>query len=88
MYISLNWIKDFVELDGIDIKDIASKFTLSCAEIEDLIEKGKDIDGIITARIESVENHPESKKLHVLQINTGNEKLQVVCVLLMLELEW
>ena len=79
MYISLNWIKDFVELDGIDIKDIASKFTLSCAEIEDLIEKGKDIDGIITARIESVENHPESKKLHVLQINTGNEKLQVVC---------
>ena len=34
MYISLNWIKDFVDLDGIDINDIANKFTLSCAEVE------------------------------------------------------
>jgi len=79
MYISLNWIKDFVDLDGIDIKDIANKFTLSCAEIEGLIEKGKDISGIITAKIESVENHPDSKKLHILKVNTGKETVQVVC---------
>ena len=38
MYISLNWIKDFVDLDGLDIKDIANKFTLSCAEIEGVEE--------------------------------------------------
>jgi len=79
MYISLNWIKDFVDLDGLDIKEIANKFTLSCAEIEGLIEKGKDISGIITARIESVEDHPESKKLHILKVNNGKELLQVVC---------
>jgi len=79
MYISLNWIKDFVDLDGIDIGEIANKFTLSCAEIEGLIEKGKDINGIITARIESVSDHPSSKKLHILEVNTGKEKVQVVC---------
>lgn len=79
MYISINWIKDFVNLDGLDVNEIANKFTLSCAEVEGIIEKGKDISGIITARIESVENHPNSKKLHILSVNTGKEKLQIVC---------
>lgn len=79
MYISINWIKDFVNLDGLDVNEIANKFTLSCAEVEGVIEKGKDISGIITARIESVENHPNSKKLHILSVNTGKEKLQIVC---------
>ena len=35
MYISLNWIKDFVDLDGIDIINlIKNRFTLAVAEIE------------------------------------------------------
>ena len=79
MYISLNWIKDFVDLDGIDVDVITNKFTLSSAEIEDVVRKGKDLSGIITARIESVENHPSSKKLHILSVNTGKENVQVVC---------
>ena len=79
MYISLNWIKDFVDLDGIDVKEIANKFTLSSAEIEDVIEKGKDISGIITVKIESVDEHPKSKKLHILKVNNGKESIQVVC---------
>lgn len=79
MYISINWIKDFVNLDGLDVGEIANKFTLSCAEVEGVVEKGKDISGIITARIERVENHPNSKKLHILSVNTGKEKLQIVC---------
>ena len=79
MYISLNWIKEFVDLEGLDVKDIANKFTLSCAEIEGVEEKGKDISGVISARIESVENHPKSSKLHILQVNNGKESVQVVC---------
>lgn len=79
MYISLNWIKDFVNLDGLDVNDIANKFTLSCAEIEGLIYKGNNFDGVISARIEKVEDHPNSKKLHILQVNTGKEVVQVVC---------
>lgn len=79
MYISLNWIKEFVDLDGLDVYDIANKFTLSCAEIEGVEEKGKDVSGIITARIERVEEHPKSGKLHILQVNNGKECVQVVC---------
>jgi len=29
MYISINWIKDFVDLDGIDVENLIYKFTMS-----------------------------------------------------------
>ena len=34
MYISINWIKDFVDLDGIDVEKLIYKFTMSTAEVE------------------------------------------------------
>ena len=79
MYISLNWIKDFVNLDGLDVNEIANKFTLSCAEVEGLIYKGNNFSNVISAKIESIQDHPNSKKLHILQVNTGKDTVQVVC---------
>ena len=79
MYISLNWIKDFVNLDGLDVNEIANKFTLSCAEVEGLIYKGNNFSNVISAKIETVQDHPNSKKLHILQVNTGKDTVQVVC---------
>lgn len=79
MYISVNWLKDFVDLDNLNIDDVVQQFTLSCAEVEGVEYKGKDVQGVIAARIEKVEEHPTSKKLHLLEVNTGTEKLAVVC---------
>ncbi len=79
MYISINWIKQYVNLDGISTEELKKRFMLSTAEIEDVISKGSDISGVIFARVNKVENHPNSVKLHVLEIDTGIEKLQVVC---------
>ncbi len=79
MYISLNWIRDYVNLDGIDLKKLINQFTLSCAEVEGYEVKGENVSGVITARIEKIENHPNSKKLHLLKVNTGKEILDIVC---------
>lgn len=80
MYISLNWIKDFVDLDGIDILNLINKtFTLAVAEVEGVEEKGKDLSGIVTAKILSVENHSNSKKLHLLKVDKGDEIVDIVC---------
>ena len=43
MYISLNWINDFVDLNGIEKEELIKRFLLSTAEIEDVIYKGNDI---------------------------------------------
>ncbi len=79
MYISINWIKDFVDLDGIDVEKLIYKFTMSTAEVEGITKHGQDVEGVIVAQILSVENVPNSKKLHKLMVDTGKEKLQVIC---------
>ncbi len=79
MFLSMNWIGDFVDLSGLDKKALIKNFTLSTAEVEDIIEKGADISGIVVAKILSVENHPESKKLHLLKVDKGDEVVDIVC---------
>lgn len=79
MLISMNWIKEFTDLDGIDIKDLINRFTLSTAEVEEIIEKGSDIKDVIVAKILEVKAHPNSKKLHLLKVDTGTEVVDCVC---------
>ena len=79
MYISLNWIKEYVDLTGIDAKELLNKFTLSCAEIEGWEEKGNNFSGVISAKITKIENHPNSKKLHLLKVYDGKQEIDVVC---------
>ena len=77
----MNWISDFVDLSGIDKIKLINKFSLSTAEVEnEIFFKGSDISGIVVAEIKSVENHPESKKLHLLKVDAGDGTLtDVVC---------
>ncbi|MBQ3214278.1 MAG: phenylalanine--tRNA ligase subunit beta, partial [Clostridia bacterium] len=79
MKVSINWIKDFLDLDGINIEEAISKFTMSVAEVEGIEYKGKDIEGVVTAKILDVQPVPNSKKLHLLKVDAGNETLQIVC---------
>ncbi len=81
MFLSMNWISDFVDLSGLDKLELIHQFSLSTAEVEnDIFFKGSDISGIVVAEIKSVENHPESKKLHLLKVDAGEDELtDVVC---------
>ena len=79
MFLSMNWIGDFVDLSGLDKKALIKNFTLSTAEVEDIFEKGSEISGVVVAKILSVENHPESKKLHLLKVDKGDEVVDIVC---------
>ncbi len=81
MFLSMNWISDFVDLTGLDKTKLISQFSLSTAEVEnEIFYKGSDISGIVVAEIMSVEDHPESKKLHLLKVDAGNGELtDVVC---------
>ncbi|MGM9552011.1 MAG: phenylalanine--tRNA ligase subunit beta [Clostridia bacterium] len=77
----MNWISDFVDFTGLDKLKLISQFSLSTAEVEnEIFFKGSDIEGIVVAEIKEVENHPESKKLHLLKVDAGDGKLtDVVC---------
>lgn len=81
MFLSMNWISDFVDFTGLDKLELIRRFSLSTAEVEnEIFFKGSDLSGIVVAEIKSVENHPESKKLHLLKVDAGQEELiDVVC---------
>ncbi|MBO5041087.1 MAG: phenylalanine--tRNA ligase subunit beta [Clostridia bacterium] len=79
MFVSMNWIKEYVDLSNENIEELIHRFTLSTAEVEDIIYKGADVRGVIIAQIKEVENHPNSKKLHLLKVDTGSEILDIVC---------
>ncbi len=79
MQISLNWLKDFVDLDGIDEKQIAHELTMSGLEVEEIEYLKPKFSNIITAKIEKINQHPNADKLHLVDVNIGNEVKTVVC---------
>ena len=79
MYISMNWIGDFVDLSGLDLEALIHRFTLSTAEVEDIYHKGDDLRDVVAGKILSMEKHPTSKKLHLLKVDAGDKIYDVVC---------
>ena len=64
MFLSMNWISDFVDFTGLDKVKLINQFSLSTAEVEnEIFFKGSDISGIVVAEIKSVLPHPESKSI-------------------------
>ena len=79
MLVSMNWIKEYVDLSGEDIEKLIMKFTLSTAEVEDIYIKGKEVKDVVVGEIISFEAHPNSKKLHVLKVDGGDRIYDCVC---------
>jgi len=79
MKISMNWISDYVDITGLDMKELALKFTMSTAEVEEVEYKGQDIKNVVAGKIITCEEIPESKKLHKLTVDTGDEVVQCMC---------
>ena len=79
MFLSMNWIRDFVNLDGIDLDELIHKFTLGTAEVEGTEHVGRDTYGIKVGQILTCEEIPESKKLHKLTVDLGDHTCQIMC---------
>lgn len=79
MFVSMNWIKDYVDLEGYDIEKLIQRFTLSTAEVEGIENKGQDVQDVVVGEIISCENHQDSEHLHLLKVNVGAEVLDIVC---------
>ena len=75
--ISLNWVKDYVNLDGEDLKELAVKITKAGVNIEKVITN--HIDNLKIGKVLECENHPDSDHLHVCKVDVGSEVLNIVC---------
>jgi len=78
MLLSLNWLKDFVKIDK-TVDELSHDLTMCGIEVEEVIEIGSQWDNVIVAEIIKVNPHPNADKLLMTLINTGLEKIPVVC---------
>ena len=79
MQVSLNWLNELVNLKDISVEQIAHELTMSGLEVEEIEELKPQFTNIITARIEKIDAHPNSDRLHLVTVNTGKELKTVVC---------
>ena len=79
MQVSLNWLNELVDVKDISAEQIAHELTMSGLEVEEIEEVKPKFTNIITAKIEKVDNHPNSDHLHLVTVNTGKETKTVVC---------
>ncbi|HNV12341.1 MAG TPA: phenylalanine--tRNA ligase subunit beta [bacterium] len=80
MNISLNWLKEFVNLSGIKVEDLKDKLTKHTVEVEQIIKQGDRFKNVVVAKILDVQKHPKADKLQIAIVDAGEEEnLKIVC---------
>lgn len=78
MKISLQWLRDWVDIDG-DINAVSHALTMAGLEIEGIHAAAPAMSGIVVAEVTSIERHPDAEKLAVCRVFDGQASLQIVC---------
>ena len=79
MLISLNWLKQYIDLDGIEINEMENSLTMIGQEVEKIEIAGSNLENVVTAKIIEKEMHPDADHLTVCKVDNGKEILQIVC---------
>ena len=79
MLISLNWLKQYIDLDGIGINEMENALTMIGQEVEKIEVLGGNLENVVTAQIIEKEMHPDSDHLTICKVDNGKEILQIVC---------
>ena len=79
MQVSLNWLNEFVDLSDKEVEQIAHELTMSGLEVEEISEIKPKFTNIQTVKIEKIDAHPNSDRLHLVTVNTKNGSKTVVC---------
>ena len=75
--ISLNWVKDYIDLEDQDLSELATKITKAGINIEGVYTH--KIPNLVIGEVIECTDHPDSDHLHVCKVNIGEEVLQIVC---------
>lgn len=75
--ISLEWVKEYIDISDQEPKKLAEKITKAGVNVEKIISN--HIDNLVIGKIVKCEMHPNSDHLHVCQVDVGNKVIQIVC---------
>ena len=70
MKVSLSWLSDYVNLDGVTVQQLQDGLFSCGFEVEEVISLCKSSD-IVTCKIISIEQHPQADRLSVTKVDAG-----------------
>src|SRR5438874_6780100 len=77
MLISLNWLKDYVDVQ-VDVATLAERLTLAGNEVNRIHEQDVDFEGVVVAEVKSLRPLPGSTKNQIASVSTGQSVAEVV----------
>jgi len=77
--ISLNWLKEYVDVANLSTKDLVSLLTMSGLEVEDFTDQKEIYKDFIVGFVKEKTKHPNADRLSLCIVSNGKEDLQVVC---------
>ncbi len=79
MRVSLNWLKEFVDID-MSPEELGRVLTIAGFELEELIDLRANADGVVVGKVIERSPHPNADKLSVCKVDIGaDEPLDIVC---------
>ena len=75
--ISLDWVKDYIDINDEDLNELAVKITKAGINVEKVINKR--IPNLVIGKVLSCKEHPNSDHLHVCEVSIGEKTIQIVC---------
>src|SRR3989338_7089378 len=80
MQLSLNWLKDFVEIpSGVSPEELGKRLTMHTVEVEKVERQADKYKSVVVGRILEVKPHPNADRLRLALVDVGKEKLAIVC---------
>jgi phenylalanyl-tRNA synthetase beta chain len=78
MRVPLSWIRDFTPVEA-PVPELVAALNQLGLEVEAVEQPGEEIEGVLVARVLSVQKHPNADKLTLVDIDTGDGETRVVC---------
>ncbi|MDI6799922.1 MAG: phenylalanine--tRNA ligase subunit beta [Actinomycetota bacterium] len=78
MKVSIDWLKDYVDLD-ISPGELKEKLDLSGTAVESVGRIGGDFEGVVVGKISKIEPHPNADSLVLVSVDVGDQDLSIVC---------
>ncbi len=78
MKLTLGWLKTHLETEA-SADGIAERLTMIGHEVEAVVDRGAALRDFLVAEVLAAEPHPNADKLRVCTVETGLDRVQVVC---------
>ncbi len=75
--ISLNWVKDYVDIEEENLNELAVKITKAGVNVEKVLVNR--IENLVIGEVLECTDHPDSDHLHICLVDIGDKTTQIVC---------